>query len=364
MSLVGRHARAAPIRRGKPIPGLRARHTAQFLAELSDLLEAGCQLNRALQVMEQQTAHPALRQLVERLHADIVEGASLADAMAALHGHFGEVDVAMVEAAEAGGFLQRTLRDMAEHSQRHIQMMQQIRAALTYPAILMTLSLASIVFLLNFLVPRFNRIYDTARAALPLPTQILIGASDFLTHYWWACLLGVAGAVLLARGAMRNHAFALRVDAAIFRLPLFGPLARDWAMSQLTRTMSLLLGGGLPALRCLTLTGQVMGNRALREQVSRLAEAVERGEPIGQQMRTSRLFSSSLAELISIGEESGKLPDVLTRLAQQHQRRFATRLAGMLSLVEPTIILVMGVLIGLVVAAMLLPVLLMSTLVG
>lgn len=349
-------------REDKPLRLSRPELT-QLLTELSDLLDAGCQLGRALAVLQRQVEEPRLAAVVDALHQEIIDGRSLAEAMTCV-GCFSETQVAMVRSAEAGGFLQRTLAHMAGHGRQQMELIRGIRSRLTYPIVLFVTAVASVVFLLAYVVPRFTRIYQAAQRDLPAPTRAVLAVSGFLASSWWLALLLAAGAVVAFRLAKRNLRLHNALDRAILRVPLVGPLIRDFAMSEFTRTMALLLQGGMSALRSLGLAGQMLRNSSLRQEIDRLAAAVEQGEAIGQQMRGGTFFSPATAELISVGEESGKLPAVLGRLADQHRQRFETRLATVTALVEPAVILVVGVMIGLIVAALLLPVLLMSTLVG
>jgi type II secretory pathway component PulF len=335
---------------------------AQLLTELSDMLSAGCQLERALAVLKQQAHHLQVQKVVAQIHGDIVEGSSFADAMANA-GQFRQIHVAMVRAAEAGGFLQRTLRHLAEDSFLELESISKVRRSMAYPLVLLITALVSVVFLLCYVVPRFTSIYAAAGTALPLPTRVLLALSGFSTSYWWVLVAILIGAMLLGRLLLKREDVRLFWDRLILRMPLLGPLMIQWQMGQFARTMSLLLEGGLTVLQALQMTRDVLSNRVVRMQVGRLADAVQGGRGLGQQLGQSWPFSPAVAEIVRVAEQSGKLTDVFSRLSQQCYRQFASRLSTLMTLVEPAVILVVGALIGLVVAAMLLPVLLMNTLV-
>lgn len=346
------------------IAGLSRRHTWQLMVQLSDLLDAGCPLSRALAAIARQSAQPPLAKLADALNAEIVNGASVAEAMERMGRYFSDVQVSMVRAAETAGFLQKTLASLATHAARQADAIKQIKSKLTYPAVLAITALASVIFLLTWVVPRFTRVYQAAHRLLPAPTRVLLGFSSFLGTYWLPLVVAASAGVLACRYLMRWDKFRLRWDGFLLRAPVLGPVLRDWELSRLAGTMSLLLTGGIAVLRSLRLTAQVVGNVRVREAIERLASAVERGEPLSGAMRSSRFFDATTTEMIIVSEASGRLASVLSRLAAQRHRDFQAKTDALLSLVEPAIILVVGLMVGLTVVALLLPVLLMNTLVG
>ncbi len=346
------------------IAGVTARHIGQLMVQLSDLLDAGCPVSRALEAIARQSAQPPLAKLAGALNAEIVNGASLAGAMERMGRCFSDVQVAMVRASETGGFLQKTLASLAANVARQADAVKQIKAKLAYPAVLAVTALASVIFLLSWVVPRFTQVYKAAHRLLPAPTRLLLSVSGFLGGYWLVLLVGAALAIVGVRYLMRWSGFRARWDALLLRWPVLGPVLTDWELSQLAGTMALLLTGGITVLRSLRLTAQVVRNAVVRREVEALAEAVERGEPLGGAMRNSRFFDATTTEMIMVSEASGKLASVLSHLAGQRHRDFQARTDALLALVEPAIILVVGLLVGLTVMALLLPVLLMNTLVG
>jgi len=349
--------------RAKRIVGLNRRHVGQMMVQLSDLLEAGCPLTRALDAIGRQASQPPLAALAGQLHGDLVNGVSLAEAMDRRGGGFSSVQVSMVRAAEAGGFLQQTLSNLAEHAARHDEAVKQVKAKLAYPIVLAITATASVVFLLTYIVPRFSRIYQASRQLLPAPTRALLAVSGFIASYWVGILAGIIAAAVALALLYRQAGFRARWDACVLRLPVLGPAVRDWEMSRFAGTMALLLSGGVTVLRALRLARQVVGRAPLRSEIDRLATAVERGERLSGSMANSRFFDATVKEMIVVSEASGKLAMVLERLAGQRYRDFRTRTDTLLSLVEPVIILVIGAIVGLTVIALLLPVFLLNTMV-
>jgi general secretion pathway protein F len=334
------------------------------MVQLSDLLDAGCPLSRALAAIARQSAQAPLAKLAEGLNAEIVNGASLAGAMERMRRYFSDVQVSMVRAAETGGFLQKTLATLARHAAQQADAIKHIKAKLAYPAVLAITAVASVIFLLTWVVPRFTQVYRAAHKLLPGPTRALLAVSSFLGTYRLELIVAVVVVVLGGRALLRWGKFRVRLDGLVLRMPVFGPVFRDWEMSRLAGTMSLLLTGGITVLRSLRLSAQVVRNLSVRREVEALASAVERGEPLSGRMRNSPFFDATTTEMIVVSEASGKLASVLNHLSAQRHRDFQAKTDALLSLVEPAIILVVGVLVGLTVVALLLPVLLMNTLVG
>lgn len=355
-------ARTDPAAR-RSTRGLNRQHVGELMVQLADLIEAGCPVSRALEAVSRQVSHRPLAALASSLHSDIVNGASLAAAMER-HDAFTTVEVSMIRAAEAGGFLQRTLTTLAEHAARQRDAIRRIQARLAYPAVLAVTAAASVIFLLAYIVPQFTRVYRDAGQVLPAPTRVLLAVSGFLSSYWVVLVLAVVTIVVAWRGLLRSDSFRYRWDAIFLRVPVLAPLIRNWELARFGQTMSLLLGGGVPAVRALRLTAGGVGRLPIREEVERLAAAVEQGEALSGPMAHSRFFDPTVKEMIVVSEASGKLASVLERLADQRQRDFRARADALLALAEPAIILVIGVVVGLTVIALLLPVLYMNTLIA
>jgi general secretion pathway protein F len=344
-------------------PRVRPRDKAQLMVQLADLLDAGCPLSRALDAVTRQAPGKPLGDLARRLHHEIVDGSSLAEAMANLSPCFSETQIAMVRAAEAGGFLQKTLSNLAAYAQQQHTTVRQIRAKLAYPSVLAVTAVASIIFLLSYVVPRFTEMYRTADRLLPTPTRALLAVSGFIAHQWLWLSLGLLALAAVLRFLFRWEPFRRQWDTALLAMPLVGQVVKDWETARFARTIQLLLDGGQSVVASLHLSGRVATNRAFRREITTLADAVEHGEPLSAKMRDSRFFDATAIEMIVISESTGRLSAVMKRLADQRWRDVQLRVDTLLSLVEPAIILVVGALVGLTVVALLLPVLIMNTLI-
>jgi len=335
-----------------------------LVIQLTDLLEAGCSLRRALEAIARQAATKPLSRLAETLKIEIENGTSLAGAMEKLPGLFSHVDVAMIRAAERGGFLPKTLSSLARRASQSTETRKQIRAKLAYPTVLAVAVIASTIFLMTYVVPKFAQIYQSTQQALPGPTKTLLAVCGVVQRHgmYLAALLILV--VLMVRGLLRFKSLRIQWDALVLRLPIVGPTLRDWQIYNFAGTMSLLLSGGVTALRGLRLAAGVVANRHVRAEIEILADAVEHGEPLSGPMRDSTLFDATTVEMIVVSEASGNLAAVLGRLAAQRYRDFQMRIGVMLSLLEPVIILVMAIVVALIVMALLLPVFSMNSLVS
>ncbi len=362
--MADRTSRAAAKAQSAGIEGLKKQDIRHLMVQMSDLIEAGCQVSRALEAISRQSKGRSLGQLAEAINNQIVNsGSSLAGAMESMGDVFSEVHISMIRAAEAGGFLSNTLSSMAEHISQQSEISKQIKGKLAYPAVLAFTVVASVMFLLTYVVPRFVQVYRSAHRTLPFATRALLAVSGFIESHFIILLIGVLLVILLCRGLLRVSAIRLSWDSVMLRLPIVGRLVRDLETYRFARTMSLLIAGGVGVLKSLRLARGVVSNQRVRGEVDALGDAVERGEAISGQMRTSSVFDETTMEMIAVSEATGKLGEVLDHLASQRYRDFQRKVGVLMSLVEPAIILVMGVLVGLTVMALLLPVLSMNTLI-
>lgn len=346
----------------KKIPGIAKKHIAQLMVQLADLLEAGCTLNRSLEAIVRQSGDIPTGRLAESLRRDISNGMSLAAAMENTGGVFSSLDVSMIRAAEEGGFLQHTLTSLASHMASQSDTVKQIKARLAYPIMLAVTVVVSIVFLLGYVVPKFTAVYRQTSQALPGPTQTLLSISAFFETGWIFIVIAIVLIFLAVRGLLRIERFRMAWDSLVLRIPVYGSTMKCWQMYRFAGTMSLLVTGGVSALQAIKLSVGVVGNASVRRDIGLIAQSVERGQRISNAMSNSQFFDDTTLEMIFVSESTGRLAQVFSRLASQHQRDFKARVDLMLSLLEPVIIVIMSIIVGLTVTAMLLPVFSMDTL--
>jgi general secretion pathway protein F len=292
----------------------------------------------------------------------VVEGRRLSRAMEREAGSFPPLYRAMVAAGESSGSLPTILTRLADLLERQAEIRGKVLTALAYPVVLAVVAVVVVVALMAFVVPRVVEQFDSVGQQLPLLTRIVIGLSEFLASWWWALALAAALAALGWWRAMKNARFAFAVDARILRLPLIGRLVRDLHAARMARTLSTMVGSGLPLLEGLTLTTGTIRNRALRAASEDIAESIRTGGSLSAALRRAGVFPPLLLYLAAAGESAGRLDAMLARAAEYLEREFDSFTSAALSLLEPAIIVVMGVVVTLIVLAILLPILQLNTL--
>ena len=339
---------------------VRAKDLAQVFRQMATLLEAGIPLVSSLSALIDQSGHPYLRTTLTQIRERVREGSSLADALTAHPRIFSGLFVGLVKAGEASGTLALTLSRWADFSEHQVSLRQRIRAALTYPAFMFVVGLGVLFFLLTFVVPTVTNIFSDLGQALPWPTLILIAVSDFLNRFWWAVMAALILLAFWLRKYLRSESGGLVWDRLKLRLPLVRDLHRRLAVSRWARTLATLLGGGLPLLQALEFSQEVAGNRLLSRALGEARERIREGEEMAPSLKASGLFPSVVLEMVAVGEKSGVLGQMLEKVASSLENEAESDLRGLIALVEPLMILVMGAGVGFVALAVLLPILEMS----
>ncbi|UVO53919.1 type II secretion system inner membrane protein GspF [Sphingomonas sp. SUN039] len=321
-------------------------------------------LEEALRTIARQTEGDHVRTILDRVHAGVVEGRRLSDAMGREPRSFPPLYRAMVQAGEGAGTLPTILERLAALLERQAQMRAKITTAIAYPVILAIVATFVVMALMIFVVPKVVEQFDTVGQQLPLLTRIVIGISWFLASYWWALLIALGLLAVGASFALKDEAIRLRVDRALLRFPLIGRLTRDLHAARMARTLSTMVGSRLPLLEGLTLTAATVHNRALRAASDEIAESVRTGGSLSAALKRSDIFPPLLVHMSASGEASGQLDTMLERAADYLEREFDTFTASALSLLEPAIIVVMGGVVAAIVLSILLPILQLETLAG
>ena len=339
---------------------VRSKDLAQATRQLSTLLEASIPLTASLSALIDQLGHPLLRKILTQVRESVREGNSLADALSHHPRVFSNLFIGMVRAGEVSGTLAPTLGRWADFSEQQVALRQRIRAAMTYPVFMFIIGLGVLFFLMTFVVPTVTKIFSDLGQALPWPTLVLISVSSFMSGFWWVLVGGIIVFILWLRRALRSEAGALFWDRLKLRLPLAGNLHRKLAVSRWARTLGTLLGGGIPLLQALEFSQGVVGNRLFSQALTQTRERVREGEEMALSLKSSGLFPSVVLEMISVGEKSGELGKMLEKGAQSLENEAESDLRGLVALLEPVMILVMGVGVGFIAVSILLPILEMS----
>ncbi len=352
-------AAAGPGRRRRHVSrrGVSQEQIAVFTRELSTLLRAGLALDRALEVLIGIADEPALRALLLRIRDEVRSGMALSVALSrqneAHAATFSRLYVSMVRAGEAGGALGNVLLRLSEYMERTNELRATVVSALIYPVILVAVSLASVMALLIFVVPQFSQMFEEAGKALPLATQIVVAAGEFLRAWWWALLVGGAGVVYLLRRRLENPVVRLAWDAWLLRLPLLGDLIANLEMARFARTLATLLANGVPLLTGLSIVKETLGNTRLAEALGRVAAELKEGRGLGRPMLQQGLFPRLAVHMVMVGEETGRLEEMLAQVAEVYDKEVQRAVKRALALLEPVLILGLAMVIAAIILSIL-----------
>jgi len=323
--------------------------------QLATLFEAGLPLDRALTIMEELASNARVKAIVSDLLRSVRGGASFSEALAKHHPRpFSRLYINMVRAGEKGGVLEVSLRRLAEFLEARAAFNEAVVSALAYPLVITTVGAAAIVFLMTFVIPRFATIFSDLGQTIPLPTQILMSVSAVMTSYWWVgATLAMAG-VLAWRIWTSTPQGRASWDQFLLRLPIVGALALKIETARFARTLGTMLKSGVPVLGAMTVVGDMMSNQAVGTSVGRLADGVKRGGTIASGMQEHGAFPALAVHMVRVGEETGRLEEMLLKVADTFETDVRSELKRVLGLLEPAIIVGMGVLVAFIVVAMLL----------
>lgn len=328
-----------------------------FTRLLSSLLAAGVPLSRALTILQREAASPLAREKWKGVHDQVVDGMSLADAMARSPETFPKVYTAMVEAGETGGFLDVVLAQIADFQAREKEMKGKVMTALLYPVILLVLALGVLIFLLVFFIPRFQTIFAGFGAKLPLITQLIVGTSEFVRGYglFIAVALGVGG--FLLRNWFVSETGRRKWEGFMLKAPVLGSLVAQFAMSRFCRMLGTLLGAGVPLINGLNVARRSIGNQILSDAVTNAIDAVKEGRQLGPSLSECRLlFSGATTEMISVAEESGRLDGELVRIANVTEGDLDRQLKAAVAMAEPLMLFLIAGFIGVIFIGMVIPI--------
>jgi type II secretory pathway component PulF len=336
---------------------ISARALENFTRLLSSLLAAGVPLSRALTILYKEASTPAATAKWKEIHDLVIDGMSLADAMAKSPETFPRVYTAMVQAGETGGFLDLVLAQIADFQAREKELRSKVMTAMLYPSILLVLAVGVLIFLLTFFIPRFQLVFAGFGAALPLPTQIVIGISNGVRSYGIFVGLGVCIAGLLLRNWFVSDTGRRAWEGLILKVPVVGPLLAQFAMARFCRMLGTLLSAGVPLVQGLNVARKSIGNQILVDAVAVSIDRVQQGGQLGASLADCKgLFPSSILEMISVAEESGRLDQELVRIANVTEGDLDRHLKTAVAFAEPLMLFFIAAFIGTIFISMVLPI--------
>ncbi len=324
-----------------------------FTYQVGVLLDAGFTLDKSLSILSELTEKEKMKELVRDVLSQVRGGRSFSDSLLKYPSVFPMFYVNMIKAGEAGGFLENTISRMAEYLENSERLREDVRSALIYPAILSIVGGSAVVVLLTFVVPQFAKIFTDMGRNLPLPTVILLSVSGILVRFWWVILLFLGTVVFMIRRYLRGEDGRRAWDRMKFNLPVFGKLFKETAVSRFARTLGTLLASGVPILNALQIVKGTLGSEKIAEIISRVRESVRKGRGLSEPLRESDIIPPLAVHMVTVGEETGRLDEMLIKIADRFDMEVRTTVKRLLSLLEPALILIMGIMVGFIVIAML-----------
>jgi type IV pilus assembly protein PilC len=328
-----------------------------FTRQLATLIEAGLPLLRSLNVLTKQERDKVMKKTIDRLADSVQSGSTFSDALALHPKIFNDLFVSMIKAGEVGGVLELVLTRLSEFQEKAAKIKNKIISAMVYPIIVLTMAMGILVFLLVFIVPRFQVIFQDLLGDKPLPpvTRFVLGVSDFMQHQGLVLLGAVVAIVVIYNFVGRTRRGRLAIDNLKLRMPLFGNLNRKTAISRFARTLGTLVTSGVPILQALNITRETAGNAAIALALARVHDCVKEGESIVQPLEASKMFPPMVVSMVDVGEETGKLPEMLLKIAEVYDDEVDNAVAALTSMLEPIMIVVLAVIVGTIVLALFTP---------
>lgn len=336
-------------------PKVGAKDVVLFSRQMSTLVSAGVALVSGLNILQEQMENPAFKVVVNKVKEDIEAGLSIADALKKHPSAFSDLYVAMIKAGEVGGILDVILERLSSYLEAAEDLRRKVKGAMMYPMVVSVIAGAVTVFLLVGVIPTFKEIFSSFGSELPLPTRVVIGISEFLQSKWWLIMACAAGAFYAGKRFMSTDGGKKFVDTHALKLPLFGPMLRKVAVAKFTRTLGTLVKSGVPILQAMETVAQTAGNKVIEKAIMDAREAVREGERIAEPLRKSGVFPAMVVQMIAVGEETGNLDTMLAKIADFYDQEVDVAVKGLTSMIEPIVIVIMGIVIGGIVIAMFIP---------
>ncbi|MBI5143998.1 MAG: type II secretion system F family protein [Candidatus Omnitrophica bacterium] len=341
----------------KSSPGrVRSREVTVFSRQLASLLRAGVPILSAINIIAEQTENTNLKKVLYDIHDAVKEGENFSSSLMRYPRIFSPLYVAMVRTGENSGGLPEVLLRISDYRMKEDEIYSRLRMALAYPALMGAVGVATIIFMLAFVMPRLMGIFVNMGQNLPLPTRLLISISGGLRKWWWAIIVIFAIAVSLVKAQAKSKAGRIYFSMLILSIPIFGKLTLKAELSRFSRTLALLVESGIPILKAIDISIPVLENEIIRRQLAISYRELEQGGSFGRSLKNSKLFPLFMTNLIIVGEESGRLGEALAEVANVYEKDTDEAIKIMASLLEPLMILGMGLVVGFIVVAMLLPI--------
>ncbi len=342
---------------------VKDKEMAIFTRQFSTMIDAGLPLVQCLNILAEQSESKNLRDVTGRVARSVEQGSTLADSLRRHPRAFDDLFTNMVEVGESGGILDIVFQRLAAYIEKAAALKRKVKGAMIYPASIISVAFLVVIFMLTFVIPTFTKMFKDLGADLPLPTQVVVWLSEFVRTYILLIIAAVVGCVFAIRAYYRTEKGQGTIDALLLKVPVMGTLIRKVAVARFTRTLGTLVSSGVPILEGLRITARTAGNKVVEKAVLQCRAAVTAGKTLAEPLKASGVFPPMVIQMISVGEQTGALDAMLSKIADFYDDEVDVAVSSMTALLEPIMIVVLGVLIGGLVVAMYLPIFKLVTLV-
>jgi type IV pilus assembly protein PilC len=342
---------ALPKFGGKVPPQMIAIFTRQF----SVMIDAGLPLVQCLEILASQQEHKVFKRTLIQIRQDVESGSTLADAMRKHPKVFNELFTNMIAAGEAGGILDTILQRLATYIEKAVKLNSQVKSAMIYPVAVISIATIVVIVILWKVIPTFASLFAGLGAELPLPTRVVIALSHFIGDFWWLMTIVISGTIFALRKYHETYKGKRVLDGIVLKMPVMGLLMRKIAVARFCRTLATLTSSGVPILDGLTITAKTAGNAIVEDAIMKTRKSVEEGKTISEPLGDTEVFPSMVVQMIAVGEQTGALDTMLSKIADFYEEEVDTAVAGLMKLLEPILIAFLGVAIGGIVIAMYMP---------
>ncbi len=343
---------------------IKSKELVQFTRQLATLVSAGLPLLKSLRTLSDQLEKGYLKEVVSEVAKEVESGTTFSTALSHYANVFPELFVNMVKAGEQGGMLDEILKRLADFLEKQQRLKDQVRSSLMYPAFVLAIAILILVLLMIFVVPTFTNMFEELGGALPLPTQILIATSQFIRHFWYTLIFFMIGGVLFYRWMKKAPSRRFYLDKLQLKLPVVGELMEQVAVARFARTLGTLLSSGVAILSALDTVCDVVGNEVMSRAIRGVRNSIKEGEGVSDPLERSNAFPPLVIKMVAVGEETGQLDKMLVQIANSYEEEVDTAVRGLTALLEPVLIVTMGLLVGFIVVSMFLPLFSLTKLIG
>jgi type IV pilus assembly protein PilC len=335
--------------------GVSTKDLAVFTRQFATMISAGLPLVQCLDILARQATKPSFGRVIAEVTREVESGSTLSDGLGKHKNVFDELFRNMVAAGEAGGVLDEILMRLAAYIEKADALKRKVQGAMVYPAVVFSVAIGATCFMLIFIIPTFAKMFADFGGELPLPTKIVMVLSGFLRSYWWAGILGMVAAFISLKRYYATDSGRRVIDALMLKVPVIGDVLLKGGVARFTRTLGTLIASGVPILAGLEITARTSGNKVISEAIMTARASIREGETVAAPLKTSGVFPPMVVQMISVGEQTGALDEMLTKIAVFYEAEVDTAVDTMTSIIEPVMIVVMGGIVGGMVVAMYLP---------